>query len=146
MNRVSQRVKSWLCTELEMRDRALQEDRTKNYQEIEELKKMCCTDADRAKQLGIDEIATQEEESKSTVSQLMVQIQEVQGKVNSLNDTTEFYHPETASSSGLFHVPTQRMSIPSHHGLISRDSCMQPDTRNLCCTSKKRFSRLTCSR
>ena len=70
---------------------------------IEELNKMCCTEAERAKQLRKDE-TVQEKESKSTVNQLMVQIQELQDKVNSLNDSREFYDPETASSSGLSHV------------------------------------------
>ena len=32
----SQKEKSWSCTELEMTDRALEEERTKRYQEIEE--------------------------------------------------------------------------------------------------------------
>ena len=50
--------------------------------------------------MRIDELSTQEEESKSTVNQLVVQIQELQDKVNSLNDAKEFYDPETASSSG----------------------------------------------
>ena len=60
---------------------------------------------------------------KSTVNQLMFQIQELLDKVISLNDAREFYHPETASSSGLSHVPNQPMSTPSLHGLVGRDSC-----------------------
>ena len=47
-----------------------------------------------------DELSTQQEESKITVNQLLVQIQELQDKVNSLNDEEEFHNPETASSSG----------------------------------------------
>ena len=35
-----------------------------------------------------------------TVNQLMVQIQELPDKVNSVNDAKEFYHPEIASSCG----------------------------------------------
>ena len=56
----------------------------------------------------------------------MVQIQELQDEVNSL----EFFDPETASSSGLSHVPSQLVSMPSPRVLISRDSCLQPATRN----------------
>ena len=89
----SQREKSWLCTELEMRDRAFQEDRMKSFHEIEEFKKMSCTKTERAKPLSIDELSTQEKESKSTVNQLVVQIQELQDMVNSLNNTREFFDP-----------------------------------------------------
>ena len=39
---------------------------------------MCCTEADRAKQLRVDELSIQEKESTSTLNQLMVQIQELQ--------------------------------------------------------------------
>ena len=58
-----------------------------------------------------DELSMQKEESKSTVNQLLVQIPELQDKVNSLNDANEFYDPETASSSGLSHVPSQPLKI-----------------------------------
>ena len=126
----SQREKSWFCTKLEMRDRALQEDRTKSHQEIEELRRICSTQAERARQLRIDELSSQEEESESVVNQVMVQIQELQDKINSLSDARKWFHLETASSSGLSHVPSQPMSIPSPGGLISSDSCLQPDTRN----------------
>ena len=54
----------------------------------------------------------------------MFQIQELQDKVNSLNDTGKFYDSETASSSGLSHVPLQPLSIPSPRGMVSRDSCL----------------------
>ena len=78
--------------------RFLQEDRVQSLQEIEELKTLCCTETVEAKQLRIDELSTQEKESKSTVNQRMVQIQELQDRVSSLHDAREFYEPETASS------------------------------------------------
>ena len=86
----TQGEKSWLCNELEMKNRAFQKDR---------LRRICCAEAERARHLRVDEVSTQEQESKFTVNQLMVQIQELQDKVNFLNDTKEFYDPETASSS-----------------------------------------------
>ena len=46
-----------------------------------------------------------------------------------------FFDPETASSSGLSHVSSQPMSIPSPKGMISRESCLPPDTRNSMGTS-----------
>ena len=51
-----------------------------------------------------DELSTQQKENPSTVNQLLAQIQELQDKVNSLNNAKEFYHPETASSSGVSHA------------------------------------------
>ena len=47
---------------------------------------MCCTDAEKAKEFRRDELSIQEKESKSFVDQLMVQMQESQDQVNSLND------------------------------------------------------------
>ena len=97
----TQREKSWLCNELEMKKRSFQEDRSRCCQEIEALRRICFTEAERARQLRIDELSAQEKERKSTVHQLMVQIQELEDKVNSLSDAKEFYDPEIASSSGL---------------------------------------------
>ena len=62
-------------------------------QEIEELRRICCAEADRAGQLKYDEPSTQKEENPSTMNQLLVQIQELEDKVNTLNDTKEFYDP-----------------------------------------------------
>ena len=42
------REKNWLSTEMDRRERVLQQDRMRNFQEIEEWKKLCCTDAERA--------------------------------------------------------------------------------------------------
>ena len=77
--------------------------------------------------------------NNSTVNQLTVQIQELQDKVNSLNYSRDLHDPETASSSGLSHVPKYPSIVPSPLGMLSRDSCPQLDTRNLFGTSGKRF-------
>ena len=55
---------------------------------------------------------------------------ELRYKVNSLNDSRKCCDPEIARSSGLSHVPSHPMSIPNRRGMLSRDSCLQPDTRN----------------
>ena len=96
----------------------------------------------RASQLRIDELTFQKKECKSTVNQLKVQIHELQDKVSSWKDAKEFFYPETASSSGLSHVPSQPMSIPSPRGMISRDSCLQRATRNSFGTSGHVFEDL----
>ena len=94
---------------------------------------MCCEETDRARQLRIDELSMQQERNPSTVSQLL--IQDLQNKVTSLTDAREFYDPETASSSGSSHVPSQPLNIPSPRGMLSRDSCLLLDTRNSMGTS-----------
>ena len=53
------------------------------------------------------------------MNQLAVQIQEFPDKVSALDDSRVFFGPETASNSGL-----------SPRGMLSRDTCLQPDTRN----------------
>ena len=93
-------------------------------------RRICCAEAERARQLKYDELSTQQKGNPSAVNQLMVQIQELQDKVNSMDDAKEFHDSGTASSSGLHHVPNQPMSLPSPRGTISRDSCLPLDTRN----------------
>ena len=69
-----------------MRNRACQEDRAKDCQEIQELRGVGCAEAERARQLRIDELSVQQRENPSTVNQLLAQIQDLQDKLNSLND------------------------------------------------------------
>ena len=54
----------------------------------------------------------------------------------------DFYAPETASSSGGSHVPSEPLSIPSLREKIRRDSCLQPYTRNSSTTSGNVFESL----
>ena len=48
------RKKLNLCGELEMRNRIFQESRARNCQEIEELRRICCEETDRARPLRIE--------------------------------------------------------------------------------------------
>ena len=57
----SPREKDWLCTELEDREKTLQETRMRTLR---------CTEAERARQLRTDELSRQEKESQSIVNQL----------------------------------------------------------------------------
>ena len=69
----------------------------------------------------MDEEFRQEEESQSRVNQLRVPNLELQDKVSSLNDSKDFHGPETASSSGFFHVPFHPSNVLSPRGMPSRD-------------------------
>ena len=90
-----------------MRNRLFNDSRARDCQEIEELRRICCEETNRARQLRIDELSMQQERNPSTVNQLMAQIQEMQDKATSLSDARECYDPETASSSGASLVPSQ---------------------------------------
>ena len=92
---------------------------------------ICSTQAESTLESRTDDLSRQDlRESQSTVNQLTVQIQELQDKVGSLNDSRELYDPETGSSSGLSHVHRHPLSVPSSFGKPCRDPCPQPDTRN----------------
>ena len=73
----------------------------------------------------------QQERNPTTVSQLLTYIQDLQNKVNSLADAREFYDPETASSPGASHVPSQPLNIPSVRGMLGCGSGLPLDTRNM---------------
>ena len=78
---------------------------------MEELKRIC-SEAERDKNYEWMNFPDEMRESQSTVSQLTFQIQELQDRVNFLNDSSELIDPESASSSGSFHV-SSHPSIPS---------------------------------
>ena len=125
----AQREMISLCGELEMRSRLSRENRAKYCQEIEELRRICCEETDRAGQARIDELSMHQERNPTTVSQLLTQIQDLQDKANSLSDARKFDDPETASSSGATHVPSQPFSFPSPRTMPCRDSGLPHDTQ-----------------
>ena len=102
-----------LCGELGMRNNLFKKSRTKDCQEIEELRRRCCEESDRARQAKLDELSVMQQRDPQTVSQLLAQMRESQDKVNSLSDAREFHDPETASSSGASHVTSPPLTNPS---------------------------------
>ena len=52
---LAQRDKINLCGQLDMKNRLVQESGAKDCQEIEELRRICCEETDRARQLRIGE-------------------------------------------------------------------------------------------
>ena len=112
---------------------------SKNRQTFEELRRTCCEERDRARQARIDELSVHQERNPTTVSQLLTQIQDLQNKVRSFSEPRELYDPETASSSGATHVPSQPSSPRT---VPCRDSGLPHDTRNIVGTSGYVFERL----
>ena len=120
-----------LCGELGMRNKLFQESRTKDCQDIEELRRRCCEESDRARQAKKDELSMMQQRDPQTVSQLLAQMRESQDKVNSLSDVREFPDPETAGSSGASHVTSPPLTNPSYRTVPRRDSGLPPETLNM---------------
>ena len=97
-----------LYGELELRNGLFYKNHARDCQEIEELRRICCEEADQARQAGIDELSLQQQRKPTTVSQMTAQIRELQNTVNSLSDGREFYDPESGSSSGATNVPDKK--------------------------------------
>ena len=110
--------------ELAQRERALRETHVKSIHEVEEL--------ERAQEMRIDEFSRHElRESEATFQELTSQKQELQDRVNFMNDSREFQDVESICSGKLSHVPSQPASVPSPCGMLSRDQSLRPDTWNL---------------
>ena len=73
-----------------MRKRLIRENQAKDWQEIEELRRTCCEETDRARRTIIDELFMHLWRSPTTVSQLLTRIQDLQSKVNSLSSARDF--------------------------------------------------------
>ena len=71
----------------------MKKSRTRTCQDIEELRRSCCEETDRARQFRIDEVSMQQERNPTGGSQLLTPIQDLQNKVNSLSDAREFRDP-----------------------------------------------------
>ena len=136
----AQRDNISLYGELEMRNGLFRENQAKDCQEIEELRRICCEETDhRARQARIDELSMHQERNLTIVSQLLTQILDSQNKVNSLSDASEFCDPESASSSGATHVPSQPSTTPSPRTMPCRGSGLRHGTRNICGYIRRRF-------
>ena len=94
----------------------------------------------RAQEMRIDEFSKQEaRKSQATVHELTSQIQELQDRVNLMNDSREFQDVESVCSGKLSHVPSQPAVVPSPRCMLSRDQSLRPDTWNLLGTSGNVF-------
>ena len=125
----SRRELARLHEELAQREKALPDPCIRNIHEVEELK--------RAQEMRIDEFSRHElRESPATIQKLASQIQELQERMNYMNDSREFQDVEAICSGKLSHVPSQPAIVPS---LVSRDQSLRPDTWNLLGTSGNVF-------
>ena len=113
-----------------MRNRLRYENQMKTKQEIEELRIICYEETNQVRRLQFEELSLRQKRDPNTVSRLLKQIQELQDQVNPLAEEREFHDPDTASSSGASHVPTQPVIIPSSREMLGRDSGLLTATRD----------------
>ena len=57
-------------------------------------------------------------------------MQEMQGQMNSVNDSGEFQEVESNHSGGLSYVSSPPEAIPSYRSMLSRDTCLPLNTWN----------------
>ena len=141
-----ERDKISMFRELELRNRPFQENPARDCQEIEELRSICCEEANRARQARRDELSMQQERNPTTVSQMMARIRELQNNVNSLSDARESYDPESGSSSGATHVPDQTSTKMSSGTLPRCDSGLPRKIQTCTGIMGNVFERPPCSR
>ena len=101
----------------------------------------------RAQELRTDEFSRNElGESHATTQELTSQVQELQERMNYMNDSTEFQDIESICSGKLSHVPSQPAVVPSPRAVSSRDQSLLLGTLNLSGTQRFFFlGRSTCS-
>ena len=116
-----------------MKLKALRDTQIRSIHEMGELK--------RAQELRVDEFSVQKlRESRGTVQKLTSQIQELQERVNSMNDSGEFQEIVSNYSGTFSHVPSQPAVIPSLRSMLETATERLPlDTWNLSGTTGKRF-------
>ena len=85
----------------------------------------------RAQELRVDEFSVQKlRESHETIRRLTSQVQELQERMNYLNDSGEFHEVESNYSGKCSHVPSQPAMIPSPRSMLSCDKRLQLETWN----------------
>ena len=97
----SRREQARLHEELALQDRALRKTHIRSIQEVEELY--------RAQEMRIDEFSRQKIERKSgdNTRDHIAQMQELQERVNLMNDSREFQDVESGCSGTSSQVPSQ---------------------------------------
>ena len=94
----------------------------RTFQDMKELKEICCSEGDRVQESRTDEFSRDElRRSQSTVNQLTVRIHKLQDRKNCLKDSRDLQNLETASTSGSLHVLGHDPIVPSFLGCLDRD-------------------------
>ena len=132
--------------ELELGDGLFQEDNARDCQEVEELRRVCCEETDRARQAKIDELSMHQERNPPTVSQLMDQTQELQNNVTSLSDARDFF--TIMNQGAALERPRSQSTVhySKSQNLASLRFWIAARCTEYCGYFRKRFWTTTCSR
>ena len=123
------RDKISLYGQLGFRNKLFRENHAKDCQEIEELRRICREETDRARQARIDELPVRQERNPTTVSQLLAQfrIYRTRRMPWSMQDNFSILKQRAA---GAIHVPGRPSTIASPWTMARCDSGLPHDTRN----------------
>ena len=117
----SRREQVRLQEELVLKENALRDTQIRNMHEMGEMK--------RAQELRVEEFSVQKlRESHETIQRLTSQMQDMQGQINSMDDSGEFQDVESNHSGRLSYVPSQPATLPSPRSMLSRDKRLPLDT------------------
>ena len=120
-----------LCGELEMRNKLFLESRTKDSQEIEELRRRCCEESDRARQAKLNELSMMQQRDPQTVSQLLAQMRVSQDKAIPCLMRENFMILELRAALERPTLPVTPLTNPSYRTVPRRDSGLPPETLNM---------------
>ena len=114
-----------------MRNRLRYEGHVRTSEEIEELRRICYEEANQVRSLQVEDLSLRQERDPNTVSRPLKHIhQELQDQVSSWAEAKEFHDLDTASSSGVSHVPSQPVIVPSSRETHGRDSGLPTTTQD----------------
>ena len=120
----SRREQLRLQEEFSMKEKALRETQIRSMHEMGEMK--------RAQELRVEKISILKlRESHETTQRLTSQVQELQERMNDLNDPGEFQEVESNCSGKISHVSIQPARISSPRSLLSCDKRLPPDIWDL---------------
>ena len=109
--------------ELDMTEKALSKIQIRSMHEMGEMK--------RAHELGVEEFSVQKlRASHKTIQRLTSQVQDLQERMNYLNDCGVFQEVESHYSGQFSHVPSQPARIPSPRSMRSCDKRLPRETWN----------------
>ena len=78
--------------------------------------------------MRIDEFSMHKlRESHATIQELTSQIQELQERMNYMNDSGEYHDVEPICSGNFSHVPSRPAIVPSLDGMLGRDPSLRHD-------------------
>ena len=112
-----------LQEELVMQEKPLRDTQIRSMHEMGELK--------RARESRVDGFSIQKlRESHETMQRLTPQVQELQERMNYLNDSGEFQEGDSNYSGKISRVSSQPARIPSPRSMLSCDKRLPPGTWN----------------